>query len=272
VGPIILQVIGNLITKAAASPFKLLGAAVGGGEELSFLEFQPGSADLAEGETNKIGKLVKALAAKPGLTLEMEGSVDPRLDRDVFAREMVREQIKSARLQELEAVNASPPEPEKFEVEPADQQRLLRAAVTASFGTNLFQAAQELRASMTNEFAGATTVESRKQKWYKAALVPFQGKNSPAAAARRQAKADAELLKQNPELGSLSISLMERLLASKVEVAPAQFIELMKRRTEIVREQLLKQNELSEDRLSVVPPRPIKEGHTGEARVNLSLN
>ena len=35
VGPIIWQVVINLLEKAATSPFSLLGAAFGGGEELS---------------------------------------------------------------------------------------------------------------------------------------------------------------------------------------------------------------------------------------------
>ena len=43
VGKIILQVLVNVMTKAATSPFKLLGAIVGGGEELSFVEFVPGT-------------------------------------------------------------------------------------------------------------------------------------------------------------------------------------------------------------------------------------
>ncbi len=272
VGPIILKVFVNLITKAVASPFKLLGAAVGGGEELSFLEFCPGSADFAEGETNKVGKLVKALSTRPGLTLELEGSIDPHLDRDLFARQIVQQRIKSARLAELASVNATPVEVEKFEVEPVEQQRLLRAAVTASFGTNLTEAVADLRSSLTNQLASASLAEAHPHPWYQTVLIPFQGKDSPAAVARRQAKADAELLKQNPELGNLNSDLMEKLLAAKVEVPPAQFIELIKQRTEAVREQLLKSTELTEDRLSIVAPKPLKEGYRGEARVNLSLN
>jgi hypothetical protein len=61
VGPVILKVVVNLIAKVATSPFKLLGALVGGGEELSFVEFEPGEVGWLEGETNKLAKLTKAL-------------------------------------------------------------------------------------------------------------------------------------------------------------------------------------------------------------------
>ena len=64
VAPIIWKVVMNLITKAATSPFKLLGALVGGGEELSYVDFEPGTARLLKGETNKISKLTKALVER----------------------------------------------------------------------------------------------------------------------------------------------------------------------------------------------------------------
>ena len=44
VGGIILKVIVNLLVKAATSPFALLSAVFGGGEELGYAEFDYGSA------------------------------------------------------------------------------------------------------------------------------------------------------------------------------------------------------------------------------------
>ena len=43
---LIVRVIVNLIGKAATAPFAILGALVGGGEELSFVEFAAGSTTL----------------------------------------------------------------------------------------------------------------------------------------------------------------------------------------------------------------------------------
>ena len=146
VGPIILKVVVNLIAKVAASPFKLLGALVGGGEELSFVEFEPGEVGWLEGETNKLEKLTKALGERPAVNLEIEASVDPRLDRDALARKFVRASIKTQRLQELAAVGQTPAADESFQVEPAEYERLLRAAVVKQFGTNLSDAVRALAA------------------------------------------------------------------------------------------------------------------------------
>ncbi len=114
--PIIGKVIGNVIVKAAASPFKLLGALVGGGEEMSYVDFAPGQAQLMGSETNKLDKLVRALEKRPALNLEIEGSFNPAADRDALARDLVQEQIKAARLKELSAIGQTPPAGESFQI------------------------------------------------------------------------------------------------------------------------------------------------------------
>jgi hypothetical protein len=55
------QTFKNLILKVATSPFSLLGALAGGGEELQFVDFAPGLTTLDAGQTNKLMKLAEAL-------------------------------------------------------------------------------------------------------------------------------------------------------------------------------------------------------------------
>ncbi len=50
---IVLQVIVNILTKVATAPFALLGSLFGGGEELSYIEFDAGSTALSEPEHEK---------------------------------------------------------------------------------------------------------------------------------------------------------------------------------------------------------------------------
>jgi uncharacterized protein involved in outer membrane biogenesis len=275
VGPIILKVIVNLIAKAATSPFKLLGSLVGGGEELSYLEFAPGDANLLATETNKIEKLGKALAERPALNLEIEASADSKLDRDAMARRMVRDQIRLARVQEVAAVG-QPADASGFQVEPEQFERLLRAEVVKQFGSNLTNALQEFaaRASATNQVPAENEVKTVKVGLVDRALawLPLQKKNSPGAVARRQMIADAALLKENPAVGALSAETMEMLLASRTEVPLDAFLKLMQARAATVQGELLKQQGITAERLFLMAPKALDPAQAGQARVNLSLN
>ena len=81
VSGVLSQAAGDVITKATTSPFSTLGALFGGnGEELSYAEFSPGSAELQAGATKKLERLIKGLYERPALAVEIEGSVDPKSD------------------------------------------------------------------------------------------------------------------------------------------------------------------------------------------------
>jgi Domain of Unknown Function (DUF748) len=70
-GPVIWQVFVGLITKIVEAPFALVGSLFGGGEELAYVDFTPGSAVLSPAEQEKIGKLAKGLAERPELKLDI---------------------------------------------------------------------------------------------------------------------------------------------------------------------------------------------------------
>ncbi|MGS0741543.1 DUF748 domain-containing protein [Glaciimonas sp. GG7] len=80
VGGIIVRVFVNLIVKAVTSPFALLSSAFGGGEELGYAEFKPGSAILTTQTKAKLDTLTKALLDRPALKLDIMGRVDPVAD------------------------------------------------------------------------------------------------------------------------------------------------------------------------------------------------
>ena len=96
VGKVVIHTLLNILTKAATSPFSLLGALVGGGgEELSYQDFAPGSAVLSPDNEKKLDSLVKALYERPGLQLEIAGSIDPDADRDGLRRTSLEKQIRT---------------------------------------------------------------------------------------------------------------------------------------------------------------------------------
>lgn len=84
VGKVVMRAFVNLLAKAAASPFSMLGsiAELAGlsGEELSKVSFVPGSIQLAEGEAEKLAALADALLERPDLLLNIRGNVEPQAD------------------------------------------------------------------------------------------------------------------------------------------------------------------------------------------------
>jgi hypothetical protein len=121
---IILKILINLITKAATSPFALLGAAFGGGEELSYIEFDDGSTILTEPNTKKLENITKALQDRPSLKIDIEGHVDMERDRDGLKELFFNRKLKTQKLNELikkgqpvvpvDEVKIEPPEYEKY--------------------------------------------------------------------------------------------------------------------------------------------------------------
>jgi hypothetical protein len=101
VGSIIMKVIVNLLVKAATSPFALLGAVFGGGEELSYAEFDYGSADIGPETRKKLDTLVKALADRPGLKMDITGRSDPEKDREGLKRYIMMRKVKAQKLKDM---------------------------------------------------------------------------------------------------------------------------------------------------------------------------
>jgi len=97
---VIWQIIVNLITKAVTSPFALLSSLTGGGEELSFIEFDYGSAVISAEETKKISMIGKALNDRPNIKLDIEGYVDAEQDKYALKKAELDRRIKAQKMKE----------------------------------------------------------------------------------------------------------------------------------------------------------------------------
>lgn len=86
VGPLVWKVLVNLLSKAVTAPFAALGALFGGGDELAYVEFAPGSAQLSVAETEKLDKLGKALVERPQLRLDVPYAIADAEDGKALAR------------------------------------------------------------------------------------------------------------------------------------------------------------------------------------------
>ncbi len=86
IGPIVWKAVMGLMTRIVTAPFALLGSLFGGGEEMAFVDFAPGSAALAPDATRKLGNLAKALVERPQLKLDIPLAVRTPADAEALTR------------------------------------------------------------------------------------------------------------------------------------------------------------------------------------------
>jgi len=125
---VVWQIIGNLLVKAATSPFALLGALFGGGEQLSYLEFERGHSDIPGGEEGKLGNLAKALDDRPALKLEIEGHVDVEQDREGMRQLIFRRKVSARKLADLASTGQPAPALDNVRVDAAEYPKYLARA------------------------------------------------------------------------------------------------------------------------------------------------
>ncbi len=101
IGPIVWQIIKNLIVKAVTAPFKFLGSLFKGAEDAQFVSFAPGIAALEPQTATAMATLAKALVQKPGIRLEVPAGVVPELDRPALIEQRYQEQLNAALSVEL---------------------------------------------------------------------------------------------------------------------------------------------------------------------------
>jgi len=128
---VIIQILLNLFAKAATSPFALLGAAFGGGEELGYLEFDYGSAAIAEPELKKLDTLAKALYERPSLKLEIEGHVEVERDREGLRRFLFNRKLTVQKSNERSKQGLPATPVDELKVEPQEYEKYLTMAYKA---------------------------------------------------------------------------------------------------------------------------------------------
>ena len=93
VGQIVMRAFVNLLVKAAASPFNMLGSLADmaglSSEELGRVSFVPGRIELAAGEPEKLSALAKAMNDRPDLLLNIRGGIAPEADGLALLKEQM---------------------------------------------------------------------------------------------------------------------------------------------------------------------------------------
>ncbi len=125
---IIVKIILNLLVKAATSPFALLGAAFGGGEQLDTLEFEYGSSEIRGESAAKLNTLAKALQDRTSIKLDVEGYVDPEKDKEALKQVFFQRKLKVQKLKEILKKGQPAAPVDEVKIEPAEYEKFLKLA------------------------------------------------------------------------------------------------------------------------------------------------
>lgn len=106
VGSIVWKLILRLIGKALTAPFSLLSG--GSANDLSLLEFVPGSAQLADSAAKNLARVPLALQDRAALMMTVAGVADPAIEREALQKAQLDE-----RLQALTSLYRQAPLPDK---------------------------------------------------------------------------------------------------------------------------------------------------------------
>jgi hypothetical protein len=274
VGPVVWQVVRNVLVKAATSPFSLLGSMFGGGEEMSFVLFAPGSAVIPASETNKLETLAKSLHARPTLTLEISGSADPATERVPLARVRIEDEMKAIWVKEQTDSGKPAMSVDDVQLDPKERERLLKKLYKQKIGR---YKPSQVSTNLSGGLGGAATLL--------ATLPPPIESEKGAAQLMRPKKELVTTSKLKPTAtiagkrptgpltrDELELADMEDQLVEKIPITDDDLRDLMKARAASVQAYLLKTEKVTADRLFPIAPKPFGKTFKGEAKVTMGLD
>ena len=134
IGRVVGRVLLNILSKAATSPFSLLGAALGGGgEELGWEEFAPGSTELDEAAEKKLQTVAKALTSRPALSVDIVGGFSPIPDLIALRRSRLERSIRAVLNEERPPTAAANPPADPVVITPEQRAAILTKLYAAAF-------------------------------------------------------------------------------------------------------------------------------------------
>ena len=254
IGKVVARAILNILEKVATSPFSMLGAVLGGGgEELSYQDFVPGSAVLLPANKQKLDSLAKGLYERPGLQLEIAGSVDPEADRASLRRASLDKQIRTRQWTSLRKSERVTTTPGQLTLTPEQHTAWVKKLYSEAVGKGVINAA--FIAANTNLIAIAAQIPSRSVESEKDATLLMQ--RSSAAAPKSSKTAAAHQTKP-----VASADPKEILLLASIPVTDSDLAALASDRAKAVRAYILQTGKVEAARLFLA------ENQTGGVKTN----
>jgi Domain of Unknown Function (DUF748) len=255
-GKVVVRTLLNILEKAATSPFSLLGAAFGGGgEELGYQDFAPGSAVLLPADEQKLDTLAKGLYERPGLQLEIAGSIDPVADRDGLRYNSLEKQIRTRQWMSLIDSERVATTPDQITLTPEQHADWLKTLYDEAWDEGVINT--EFIAASTNLAALAAQIPSRAGKIEKGATILMKGTSTPAPKSSQDVGVSAQA---KPTALTALTDPMEALLMATIPIPAGDFEALVSERAKAVRAYLLQTGKVEAARLFLT------ENQTGGVR------
>jgi hypothetical protein len=254
VSKVVWETLLNILTKAATSPFSLIGAAFGGGgEELGYQDFVPGRSELTPDDNKKLDTLVKALYDRPGLSLEIAGSIDPVADRDGLQRVFLEKQIHLKKWQSLRKSKQAAVTPDQVALTPEERTDWVKELYHEAWANH--QITPEMLAANTNIAEAVAQLRAKTPKVEKGATILVKGVPTPTNPVSGTGAGTASELKLPPVTDP-----MEVVLLASIPVTDNDFEALAADRAKTVNAYILASGKVEATRLF------LKENQTGGVR------
>ena len=271
VGKVVLRVIVNLLTKAAVSPFSLLGSMFGGGgEELAYQEFAPGSSTLQADQEGKLQTLVKALMNRPGLSLDLEGSYDTAGDTYALKQQKFADFVRRTIWEARRAADPNIPPPEQLTITPEEEHVMVKKLFDEKFPPGT-----EFGTPLPKPPPPAPPPPAPPKSFLKRMLsvVTFEKMRERRAEEKKQAKAAAELKQATAAAVSagLPFEVMTARLADTMDIGADDLRNLAAKRAQQVRSYFLNTGKIASERLFLAGTRAASSQQSRGPRVFLEL-
>jgi hypothetical protein len=262
IGPIIWHALVNLLEKAVTAPFAAIGRLFGGhGDEMKFIDFAPGSAELDAASKQKLDGLTKALQEHNQLQLDVPLVYSPELDGPVLAKQKLDQKL-------IARAHGDKPS-KKQALQAAASQGAAAAAPQA--GTPQSAAANTPPPTPPAPPAPLDPALANPLEHYRLLLAEFQaemGKDTdlpPTAAAIQTAKN-----KKDAPAVETAIPELEAALIGQIEIPDVEQQALGKRRTRAIQDVLLADGGIDASRVFIINA-PAKTDDSGNVRVEMAL-
>jgi hypothetical protein len=230
---VLRQIFVNFLTKAVTAPFALLSSIAGGhgGDELSYIEFAPGQAQLSAPAQGKLRSLAKALTDRPGLELEATGRAAPALDGEGLRRAALEHAMRVQKQKTLVAQGKAAPSVDAVRIEPDERTQYLAAVYATDLPDKRSDARQD---------------------------------TDPPAARNADKEKDLASAPAGGRKKRLTPAQMEAQLLATYAVDDAALRALAGRRAEAVKTWLVGQGGVGAERIAIAAPKLSGDGASGE--------